>query len=529
MANDEEPCLAASAKQHEAVFIGRMLRVVDDDGMVVEEGRTSLIERNAVLSLVGGCLATVPFESQLLHHYIVVTTYGSATASWHEPRGPARDDPGPCETKNASFSGNWLLSADVLYSKEMLVTDPLVPPPAPSSATSVDGARVMRPRRAAPADAVRPTRAEVNLAALRHNLRVVQKHAEGQKVWAVLKADGYGHGAPAVARTLERAGADGFCVALLEEGIELREAGIVAPILVMGGYYGSATAELLARRLTPVVYDLSQIEAFSRLVKSGAAASPVDVHLKIDTGMARLGVRPNELEGFASRLAATPEVNVVGLMTHLAEADALSTEDMHEQMSLFEDATATVKKLGLSPRVRHAANSAAVLRKEARLDAVRPGVAVFGVAPVPMAHAESGELRLTMRVRTEIAALRTIEKGEKVGYGGLWTAARRSVIATIPMGYADGLSRALSNKGHVLVRGKRAPIVGAVSMDMAMIDVTDLPGTAVRDEAVVLGPQEGPLGKDGITAEEVATHAGTIAWEVLTSISRRVPRFYREP
>ncbi len=390
------------------------------------------------------------------------------------------------------------------------------------------GARVMRPRRAAPGDAVRPTRAEVNLAALRHNLRVVQKHAEGQKVWAVLKADGYGHGSPAVARTLERAGADGFCVALLEEGIELREAGIMAPILVMGGYYGSATAELLARRLTPVVYDWSQIEAFSRLARSGAVAGPVDVHLKIDTGMARLGVRMNELPAFAARLAGQQEIRVTGLMTHLADADAASPEEMREQMRKFELATAEGVKVGLRPVVRHAANSAAVLRREAKLDAVRPGVAIFGVSPVILEQG-AGELHLAMRVRTEIAALRTVEAGERIGYGGLWTAARKSVIATIPMGYADGLSRALTNRGHALVRGKRVPIAGAVSMDMAMLDVTDIAGVSVRDEAVVLGAQEGPLGKDSISAEEVAKHAGTIAWEVLTSISRRVPRFYREP
>ncbi len=389
----------------------------------------------------------------------------------------------------------------------------------------------MRPRRAAPADAVRPTRAEVNLAALRHNLRIVQRHAEGAKVWAVLKADGYGHGAPAVARTLERAGASGFCVALLEEGIELREAGIRAPILVMGGYYGAASAELVARQLTPVVYDLSQIEAFSRLVKTGAVPGPIAVHLKIDTGMARLGVRLNELAVFGKQLAATKEVNVVGLMTHLAEADALSPDEMNHQMSRFDRATKELADLGIVPTIRHAANSAAVLRKQARLDAVRPGVAIFGVAPVAIEKSESEncELHLTMRVRTEIAALRTVETGEKIGYGGIWTAPRKSIIATIPMGYADGLSRSLSNKGHVLVRGKRAPIVGAVSMDMAMIDVTDFPGVSVRDEAVVLGAQEGVLGKDAISAEEIAAHAGTIAWEVLTSISRRVPRFYREP
>ncbi|MEO7111756.1 MAG: alanine racemase [Polyangiaceae bacterium] len=407
--------------------------------------------------------------------------------------------------------------------------DPPPPPPAPSSSTSID--RVMRPRRAAPGDAVRPTRAEVNLAALRHNLRIVQRHAEGAKVWAVLKADGYGHGAPAVARTLERAGANGFCVALLEEGIELREAGIRAPILVMGGYYGAASAELVARQLTPVVYDRSQIEAFARLVKSGAVPGPIDVHLKVDTGMARLGVRMSELAAFGQKLADTKEVNVVGLMTHLAEADALSPEEMNHQMSRFDEATKQLAQIGIVPTIRHAANSAAVLRKQARLDAVRPGVAIFGVAPVAIEKSEneSTDLHLTMRVRTEVAALRTVESGEKIGYGGIWTAPRKSIIATIPMGYADGLSRALSNKGHVLVRGKRAPIVGAVSMDMAMIDVTDLPGVSVRDEAVVLGAQEGVLGKDAISAEEIAAHVGTIAWEVLTSISRRVPRFYREP
>src|SRR5580700_12301501 len=167
--------------------------------------------------------------------------------------------------------------------------------------------RVLRPRRAAPADALRPTRAEVDLEALGHNLHVVRKHAGEARVWAVLKADGYGHGAPAVARTLERAGADGFCVALLEEGIELREAGIRAPILVMGGYYGGAHGEVLARGLIPVVYDLAQVEGFARLVRIGAVDGPVDVHLKIDTGMARLGVTLDALPAFAAALAAFPE------------------------------------------------------------------------------------------------------------------------------------------------------------------------------------------------------------------------------
>jgi alanine racemase len=381
--------------------------------------------------------------------------------------------------------------------------------------------RVLRPRRAAPADAVRPTRAEVNLEALRHNLRVVKRQAGTARVWAVLKADAYGHGAPAVARTLERARVDGFCVALLEEAVELREAGITGPILVMGGYYGSAYDEVLARNLVPVVHDLGQVAAFARLVRTGAAEGPIDVHLKIDTGMARLGVTMGALPALAARLDEYPEVRVAGLMTHLACADAETTDDTTEQMVRFDEATTLLVRRGVRPEMRHAANSAALLRGQARLDAVRPGIAIFGVG--------QADLRPVMRVRTELVAVRDVESGGAVGYGATWHASRPSRVATIPMGYADGLSRQLGNRGCVLVRGRRAPIVGAVSMDMTMIDVTDVPGAEVRDEAVVLGAQDGPLGREVIGADEIAAQAGTIPWEVLTSVSRRVPRFYREP
>lgn len=390
-----------------------------------------------------------------------------------------------------------------------------------------DSVRVLKPRRAAPADAVRPTRAEVNLAALRHNLRVIARHAGRARVWPVLKADGYGHGAPAVARTLERAGAEGFCVALLEEAVELRDAGVRTPILVMGGYYGGAYEEIVARGLVPVIYDLSHLEGLARAAR--AAGRPVDAHLKIDTGMARLGVRLPELEAFAEHLVRhASEIRIAGLMTHLACAEASSGAFTGEQVARFEEATTRLARVGITANVRHAANSAAVLRGEALFDAVRPGVAIFGVSPLD-ALSPTDTLRPAMRVRSEIVDIRTIEVGEPVGYGALFRATRRSKIATIPMGYADGLSRHLSNKGHVLVRGARAPIVGAISMDMSMIDITDVPGAVLRDEVMVLGTQEGPLGKDALLAEELSERAGTIAWEVLTSISRRVPRFYREP
>jgi alanine racemase len=393
--------------------------------------------------------------------------------------------------------------------------------------------RILRPRRAAPADAVRPTRADINLEALRHNLRVVRKQAGAARVWAVLKADAYGHGAPAVARTLERdRRVDGFCVALLEEGVELREAGIVAPILLMGGHFGNAHEEVIARGLVPVVHDAEPIAAFARLVRAGIASGPIEVHLKIDTGMARLGVTMQALPALAARLAEYPEVRVRGLMTHLACAEDAADVETAEQIARFEEATALLRRHGVNLDVRHAASSAALLRGQALFDAVRPGISLFGVSPRLGGGAGepiTKDLKAVMRVRTEIIAVRVLETGAPVGYGATWRAPGPARIATLPMGYADGLSRQLGNRGHVLVRGKRAPIVGAVSMDMAMIDVTAVEGAAVGDEVVVLGPQEGPLGRDAISANELAERAGTIPWEILTSISRRVPRFYREP
>lgn len=389
--------------------------------------------------------------------------------------------------------------------------------------------RVLRPRRAAPADAIRPTRAEINLQALRHNLRVVRRHAAGARVWAVLKADAYGHGAPAVARTLERAGVDGFCVALLEEGVELREAGIGAPILVMGGHYGNAHAEVIARGLIPVVCDLETIASFARLGRTGTAARPIDVHVKVDTGMARLGVTMRDLPQLADALAASPEVRVRGLMTHLACADSGDESENVDALARFDEAGAVFNRHGIRPEVRHVANSAALLRARARFEAVRPGIALFGVAPRVAGELLSNELKPVMRVRSEIVAIRVVEAGSAVGYGATWRAPRQSRVATVPIGYADGLSRHLGNRGHVLVQGRRAPIVGAVSMDMTMIDVTDVECASIHDEVVVLGPQQGPLGRGCLGADELAAAAETIPWEILTSISRRVPRFYREP
>ena len=383
--------------------------------------------------------------------------------------------------------------------------------------------RVLTPRRAEPASSVRPTRAEVALASLRHNLLALSR-AAGVPIWSVLKADAYGHGAKAVARTLERAGSAGVCVALIEEGIELREAGIMVPILVMGGHYGAAYGELLQNRLTPVISRVDQLVELADGVRF-QGGPPLPIHIKIDTGMARLGVPLGELPGFASTLSGLPELSLDGVMTHFASAES-DAGSVAQQLERFDEGCRVLAAHNLVPTRRHAANTAATIAHPAsRFDLVRPGIGLFGMAP-----GVDSPLRLepVMRVRTEIVALRTLQAGQSVGYGATWTAARTSSIATIPMGYGDGLSRALSNRGHVLVRGKRAPIVGAVSMDMTSVDVTDVPGAAIEDEVVVLGSQRGPLGEATVSAEEIAALSGTIAWEVLTAISRRVPRFYRE-
>lgn len=396
--------------------------------------------------------------------------------------------------------------------------------------TDSNEVRVFRPKRAAPADAVRPTRAEINLEALRHNLRTVQGivRAKGEKhpaVLGVLKADAYGHGAPAVARTLERAGIDGLCVALLEEGIELREAGIQVPITVMGGYYGPhhrGLEDALAHRLTPVLYDVAQIERLDQIVKDepGLAGERAGFHWKVDTGMARLGSSEAEVARALDVVAASTRVEMTGLMSHFATADDPDLAPALRQLARFRDVRAGVNARGLAPSVVHMANSAAAVRLEgARFDAVRIGLMLYGIEPCPLP--EGTTLKPAMRVRTEVVALRTLRAGDRVGYGHTWESDGERVIATVPMGYADGLSRSLSNAGHMVVRGARAPIVGIVSMDLTTIDVTHVPGVALGDEVVVLG--------GAIRAEEIAGHMGSIPWEVVTSISRRVPRFYREP
>jgi len=369
---------------------------------------------------------------------------------------------------------------------------------------------------------LRPTRAEVDLGALTHNVEVLRRAAAPAGILAVVKADAYGHGLVPVAAHLAGQDIAGFGVALAEEGLRLREAGIRREILVLNGVYGRHHEEVLAARLTPVVYDLGQLEAFRRAARN----RPFGVHLHLDTGMARLGIPSGELDPFLDGLEAVPGARVDGVMTHLARADD-DPEETAAQLARFDAALRRIRARGHRPTTVHAGNSAATFRHaEAHFDQVRPGVALFGVPPCP---GTGDALRLAMRWRTEVVALRELPAGAPVGYNAAFRTTRPTRVATVPVGYGDGLLWALGNRGGMLVDGRRCPILGRVSMDLTTLDVTDLPAVAVGDEVVILGEQ---VGRDGRTQDvlhpaDLAREAGTIPYEILCAVSQRVPRVYR--
>ena len=371
----------------------------------------------------------------------------------------------------------------------------------------------------------RPTWAEIDLSALAHNFRVIRKHAgESVKILAAVKANAYGHGAVQCAQLLETEGVDWFGVALPEEGIELRQGGITRPILCLGGFWRGQETLLLQHGLTPVVYRLDLIEALDR--EARAANMVVDVHVKIDTGMGRLGVRADEVPGFCEALTRFQNVRVDGLMTHLAAADDQSKEEFTDaQLSSFDQAVTIFRERGFVPTFVHAANSAATFAKRRTRDnLVRPGGSLYGfVRDVFPANIEAPPLKPVMSLHSRIVLLKKVPPGEKLGYGGTFETQRESLIATLPIGYDDGYRRALSNKGRVIVRGQFVPVVGRVSMDLTLIDVTDVEGVTIDDEVILL-ESDGSL---SISAEEVGTIAGTISYEITCGISSRVPRVFR--
>ena len=345
----------------------------------------------------------------------------------------------------------------------------------------------------------------------------------GVAIMPAMKADAYGHGAIECARALETAGAEWFGVALPEEGLTLRSAGVTLPILSLGGFWEGQEESIITHRLTPAVFRLELLDRLNRAAR--AAGLVVDYHLKVDTGMGRLGVPLAELDDFLDGLADFEHVRLDGVMAHLASADHRDKKEFTaRQMSLFDDAVALVRSRGHRPAWIHEANSAgAHAYPRSRGNLVRLGGVLYGLwRDVTDRSIEPLDWRPVMSLSTRIILLKTVPAGAPLGYGGSFVTSRDSRIATLAIGYEDGLRRALSNRGKVIVREQVAPIVGRVSMDLTLVDVTEVKDASVGDEAVIIGGQ----GVLGITAEEIAAQVGTLSYEVTCGISERVPRVY---
>lgn len=367
----------------------------------------------------------------------------------------------------------------------------------------------------------RVTHAVVSLDALARNLgRVRDRVGANVQIMGVVKADAYGHGAFPVARTLVDAGATWLGVALPEEGAHLRRQGLQVPILVMGPTPPDQGPLLFEYRLDQMVYHPLHARALAGI--TGSSSGGLRVHLKIDTGMGRLGIHPSEAAAGAKAVVNLPGLQLGGVMTHFAAADAADKGHALEQLRRFLEAIREIEASGIAVPLRHAANSAAIVDlPEAHLDMVRPGIVLYGYPPSPFLSQDlSWEPVLTFT--THIAQMKKVPKGGTVSYGCDYSAPRDILVATLPVGYADGFNRLLSNRGEVLIQGQRAPVIGRVCMDMIMIDVTDVGGAQEGDEAILLGRQ----GDRAVQADEWAERLGTISYEILCNISKRVPRSY---
>jgi alanine racemase len=370
----------------------------------------------------------------------------------------------------------------------------------------------------------RPTWAEINLDALASNFNHVRrKVGPDVGVMAVVKANAYGHGAVACARRLSKEGASWFGVAMPEEGIQLREADLSGQILCLGGFWRGQAQSCVKHSLVPVVYRVDLIDAFNRAAADAGVVA--DVHLKIDTGMGRLGVRFDELAAFAAQLRRFKNVRVDGLMTHFAAADEHSCEPLTEnQIRRFEEARQYLCDQGINTTHRHLCNSAGIYsHPDAWGNMVRPGGVLYGMWRDVLARDISGgRFQPVMSLRTGITMLKWVPQGETVGYGCTFEASRKSLIATLPVGYDDGYMRALSNRAHVVVRGVFAPVVGRISMDLTLIDVTDVPGVSLEDEVTLFGD----AGVHQIHVEDLAKIVGTLSYEITCRVGERVPRVY---
>jgi alanine racemase len=386
----------------------------------------------------------------------------------------------------------------------------------------------------------RPVWAEVSLSALRQNLDAIrafvnppaERRATPRKILSIVKGNAYGHGAAQTAKALEQFGSDWFGAASSGEAIEIRNAGVSKPILVLGGFWHGEEPQIVKHDLTPAIHRCEQLQPLeAAAAKAGKKNFPI--HLKIDTGMNRLGIRPSDVECFARQLAGCKHLQLTGVFTHLASSGVFTdTPAGHQTQQQLESFYATVERLralGVNPGILHLANSAAIAaRPETWADMVRPGAILYGYLPgidpaERRAEFESKlPLRPVMSLRSRLINVRCVAAGESVGYDASWTASRPSRVAVLAAGYGDGIHRSLGNRGKVAIRGHFAPIIGIVSMDVVMLDVTDVPDAAVGDIATLYGTD----GDNLYPANVIARSIGTVSSDLLCAVSQRVPRFY---
>jgi alanine racemase len=364
-----------------------------------------------------------------------------------------------------------------------------------------------------------PTWVEVNLDLLQHNLELIRGTLERQRILLVVKADAYGHGAVEVSRAALTAGVEMLGVATLHEGIELRRAGIGAPILILSPCLGSEAGEVIEHGLGCTVNRRDFIRDLARAARR--AGTVAAVHLEVDTGMGRSGVTPSEAVPLARQAAAESGLRLEGLFTHFPDADGPNLEFSRQQIDRFREVRATIESEGVEIPLVHAANSAALARiAGAKFDLVRPGLLAYGLRP--RGAPESLAVRPVLSFRSRLLQVRDLPAGHPISYGRTYVTPQPMRVGVVAVGYGHGLSRELSNRGEMLVRGRRVPVLGRVTMDMTMVDLERVPEAEPEDEVVVFGEQ----GDAAISIEEVAGISGTIPYEIMCSIGKRVPRVY---
>jgi alanine racemase len=387
----------------------------------------------------------------------------------------------------------------------------------------------------------RPVWAEISLSALTHNLNSIrdfvnpksEKRRTPRRILSVVKGNGYGHGGPQVAKHLDKAGSDWFGVTSATEGEAIRKAGVRKPILALTSFWPGEEDQLLKNKIAPAIIRCEQLAALeSAAMRRKLAKRSFGIHLKIDSGMNRLGIAPTDIDCFARQYEKSRRLKLEGVFTHFASSEVFNgpvASQTRQQEESFHRAVERLRSLGIDPGLIHLANSAAIAsRPESWADMVRPGAILYGYHPGydPIERRAEAErqlpLRPVMSLRTRIINIRNVAAGDGVGYNAKFVAQRRSKIAVLAAGYGDGIHRSLGNKGHVLVRGVLAPIVGIISMDVTMADVTDVPGVAVGDIATIYGPDGDHL----LAANLVARSIGTVTSDLLCAVSARVPRIY---